>query len=187
MATAVYARPPLTYQEYRLLPEDGKRYELMEGDLFVSPAPSPWHQTVSGRMLHMLMTQLQDSGLARVFPAPIDLVLEPESVVQPDLVQVGRARKHIVTERAIEGAPDVVVEILSPGSRDRDKHIKRRLYERFAIPEYWVVDPDLGRIEIWRIEAGRYGIRAQLDRASTLTSPDFPELSIPLLPLFQQA
>src|SRR5438874_13805058 len=85
---AVRRPPPLTYDEYRLLPEDGKRYELMEGDLFVSPAPSPRHQTVSRRLQFALMQALETPGLAQIFDAPVDLILEPTSVVQPDLVVV---------------------------------------------------------------------------------------------------
>ena len=177
--------PPLTYDEYRLLPDDGKRYELIEGDIFVSPSPSTRHQTVSRRLQFALMQALEVPGLAQVFNAPIDLLLEPTSVVQPDLAIVSAARASIVTPRALEGIPDVVAEILSPGSVDRDQHLKLRLYERFAIPEYWVVDPDHGMLVVHRIDANSYGIRARYDRSSTLESPDFPSLKIALLDVFR--
>lgn len=184
MVGVAYTPAPLTYDDYRLLPDDGKRYELMDGDLFVSPAPSTTHQLVLGELLVALRAQL--AGTAVVLFAPVDVILSSTSVVQPDLVVVRVDRKHLITKRAIEGAPDLVVEVLSPGSIDRDQQLKRRLYERFGIPEYWIVDPDHGQIEIWRMHEGRYGVRAKLDRASTLTSPDFPAIAIPLLPVFAE-
>jgi Uma2 family endonuclease len=184
VASPVTRCPPLTYDEYRLLPEDGKRYELMDGDLFVSPAPSTRHQTVSRRLQFALMQSLEVPGLAQIFNAPCDVIFEPTSVVQPDLVIVGAARAHIITARAIEGVPDVVVEILSPGGSDRDEHLKRRLYERYGVPEYWVVEPEHDFVTVWRLDGGSYGLRARLDRASVLDHPEFPTVSIPLASVF---
>lgn len=177
--------PPLTYDEYCLLPEDGRRYEILDGDLLVSPSPSTRHQTVSRRLQFALMQSLESTGLAQVFNAPMDLILEPTSVVQPDLIIVSSARTSIVTRRAIEGIPDVVVEILSPGGSDRDERLKRRLYERHAIPEYWIVDPELGYITAWRLDSGIYAMRAKWDRSSTLDHPDFPMLHAPLDEIFR--
>jgi Uma2 family endonuclease len=184
-APVVYRPPPLTYSEYRSLPDDGKRYELMEGDLFVSLAPSTRHQTVSRRLQFALMQALEVPGLAQIFNAPVDVIFEPTSVVQPDIVIVGAARQSIITARALEGVPDVVVEILSPGSHDRDEHLKRRLYERFAVPEYWVVDPDHGLLIVHRHDGAGYGIRARYDRASVLECPEFPTLRAPLGEIFR--
>jgi Uma2 family endonuclease len=175
----------LTYEDYRLLPEDGKRYELMEGELFiVSPAPSTRHQSVVANLLFALVGALQKPGLARILPAPTDLVLSPTNVVQPDLIIVGTANGSIITPRAVEGSPDIVVEILSPSSLDRDQYIKRRLYQQFRVPEYWVVDPESGSIVVYRLDQGTYGIRARYDRASTLECPEFPALRIPVLDIF---
>jgi Uma2 family endonuclease len=186
MATTSVRRPdPFTYDDYRQLPEDGRRYELMEGELFVSPPPSTRHQTVLVHLLNALVEGLDKPGLARIFCAPMDLVLAPTSVVQPDLIVVGAARATIIGAQALEGVPDVVVEILSPSSLDRDQYIKRKLYERFAIPEYWVVDPEHGMMVAHRLDEGTYGIRAQYDRASTLEMPEFPTLRVPLLDVFR--
>jgi Uma2 family endonuclease len=186
MATpTVHRPPPLTYEDYRLLPEDGKRYELMEGELFVSPAPSTRHQTVSRRLQFALMEALERPGLAQIFDAPTDLLLSPTTVVQPDLIVIGAGRISIITERAVEGIPDFVVEILSPTSLDRDQHIKRRLYQQFEVPEYWVVDPEHGMIVVYRLDQGTYGIRSRYDRASILESPEFPTLRVPALDLFR--
>jgi Uma2 family endonuclease len=186
MATTSVRRPaPFTYEDYRQLPEDGRRYELMEGELFVSPSPSTRHQIVLGRLFHALMKALDDPGLAQIFCAPMDLVLAPTSVVQPDIIVVGAARASIIGAQALQGVPDVVVEILSPSSLDRDQHIKRRLYQGFAIPEYWVVDPEHGMMVVYRLDEGSYGIRAQYDRASTLEMPEFPTLRAPLIDVFR--
>lgn len=179
------AEVPFTYAYYCTLPDDGKRYELIEGDLFVTPAPVPFHQTVSGRLMHALMSQLEDTGIAIVFHAPCDILLADTTVVQPDLAIVRRARKSIVTHRAIEGPPDVVVEILSPSTRDRDRYVKSAAYARFDVAEYWLVDPEHGWVEVFVPEGGSYRLQARHDRASTLTSPSFPEIRIPLEPVFR--
>jgi Uma2 family endonuclease len=156
----------------------------MDGELFVSPAPSTRHQTVSRRLQFALMQALEVPGLAQVFNAPVDVIFEPTSVVEPDLVIVSAARAHIITARAIEGVPDVLVEILSPSGSDRDEHLKRRLYERHGVPEYWVVEPEHGFVTVWRLDGGSYGLRARLDRASTLEHPDFPAIRVPLAGIF---
>jgi Uma2 family endonuclease len=175
---------PYTYDDYRLLPDDGRRYELIDGDLFVTPAPTPFHQTVSRRLQHALIRQLEEPGIAYIFNAPCDVILTDTTVVQPDLALVRIARKEIITQRGIEGAPEVVVEILSPSTRERDRYIKRAAYARQAIPEYWIVDPDQGWIEVHRLAGQGYHIHDRFDRAATLASPAFPEVAVPLAPLF---
>jgi len=186
MATPTVQRPPrYTYEDYCLLPEDGQRHELIEGELFVSPAPSIRHQTVSIRLGAALVEALDRPGLARVFVAPTDLILAPSTVVQPDLVIVAKARESLLTARAVEGPPDVAVEILSPWSLDRDQYIKRNLYAKFQVREYWVVDPEQGSLTVHRLDEGSYGIRARCDRASTLESPEFPTLRVPLTDVFR--
>lgn len=176
---------PFTYREYCLLLEDGKRHELIEGDFYVTPAPSPSHQTVSRRLQFLLMQALEEPGLAQVFDAPIDLILDDENVVQPDLVVVSTARAHLVTSRGLEGVPDLVVEILSPSSRDRDQHLKHRLYERFGIPAYWIVDPHNGSVITWQLIDGRYQQDAHYDRSATLIWPAFPQVQVVLARVFR--
>ncbi len=177
-------RIPMTIAEYRLLPDDGRRWELVEGDFLVTPAPSPRHQKVSRRLQYDLMTQLERTGLAEVIDAPVDVVFDELNVVEPDLVIVSSARASIITDRAVEGAPEVLVEILSPSTADRDRHLKRRLYARFGVREYWIVDSRLGFIEAYRLGQDGYDLRARYDRASTLTCPEFPDLRIELGPIF---
>jgi Uma2 family endonuclease len=175
----------MTVREYRLLPEDGRRWELFEGDFLVTPAPSPLHQKISRRLQHALMTQLEDTGLGEVINAPIDVIFDDLNVVQPDIVIISSARASLITERAIEGAPDVLVEILSPSSIDRDRQLKFRMYERFGVREYWIVDPNHGFLEAYRLGSTGYELRERHDRASTLSCPDFPTLQIALAPLFK--
>lgn len=177
-------RVPFSYEDLASIPDDDKRRELIDGDLFVTPSPTTGHQTVSRLLLFELMTALERTGLAKVFSAPTDVIFDDTNVVVPDLVIVGRDRQHIVTKRAIEGVPDIVVEILSPGTSERDRHYKRRLYEQFRVPEYWIVDPEYGSIVIFALIDSEYGIRARYDRASTLVCPIFPTLAIELAPIF---
>lgn len=175
---------PMTIREYRLLPEDGRRWELVQGEFVMTPAPSPRHQRVSRKLQYELMTQLEKPGLAQVINAPIDVVFDELNVVQPDLVIIASARTSIITERAVEGPPDVLVEILSPSSVDRDRHLKRGLYARFGVREYWIVDPMHGLLEAYRLADGGYLLRERHDRASILRCADFPGLEVPLLEVF---
>ena len=176
---------PFTYREYCYLPDDGRRYELVNGELYVTPAPAPFHQTVSRRLQYALMTALENTGDALVFNAPCDVILDERTVVQPDLVIVRKNRKSIISERGIEAPPDVVVEILSPSTKGQDIHLKRATYAHFSIPEYWIVDADLGRIDVFTLREDGYHLVERFDRASTLRSPSFEQISIPLEPVFQ--
>ncbi len=131
------------------------------------------------------MTQLEKTGLAQVFNAPVDLLLDDTNCVQPDLVIIRETNSAIITERAIEGVPDVVVEIVSKSNPDRDRFLKRQLYERFRIPEYWIVEPSTGYLQALRLDNAGYVERARYDRAGTLTCPDFPTLSVGLAKIFE--
>ena len=180
----VARRIPFTYQDLVGMPEDGKQRELIDGDLFVIPSPTTSHQTVSRLLKFELMGALERTNIAKVFNAPMDVIFDQTNVVQPDLIIVGQARDYIITERALEGVPDVIVEILSSSTSERDRHYKRRLYEHFQVPEYWIIDPEHGLIEVQALLDTTYGIRARYDRSSTLVCPLFPTLSVALLPIF---
>jgi Uma2 family endonuclease len=175
---------PFTYREYALLPEDGKRHELIEGEFHVTPSPNPLHQTISRRLQQFLMQQLEDPGIAQVFNAPMDVILDDTNCVQPDLVIVRNTRSSLITERAIEGIPDLVVEILSPTHSGNDKFLKRYTYAHFRIPEYWIVDP-AGWVTVLRSGTPeKYDLEAKFDRAAILTSEEFREIAIPLPRIF---
>ena len=181
----VRANVPYTYQEYCYLPNDGRRYEIIEGDLCVTPAPSSMHQTVSRRLQYALMTQLEMPGIAYIFDAPFDIILAETSVVEPDLAIIRKSRRDSISKRGFEGSPDVVVEILSPSTRGNDVFLKKAAYARLGIQEYWIVDPDLGHIEVFRLKENGYDPGVLFDRAATLTSPSFPEVGILLVPIFE--
>ena len=131
-------------------PDDGKRREAIGGDVYVTPAPGVRHQRVSRRLERALYDLLHDPGHGEVFHAPVGVEFpETGEGVQPDLLFVARERRGIVAEDWIRGAPDLVVEILSPTTAERDRGLKRDLYERHGVRQYWVVDPEEDAVEVW--------------------------------------
>lgn len=176
---------PYTYRDYSLLPPDGRRWELVEGEFYVTPAPTSMHQTVSRRLQFQLMQQLELPGIAYVFDAPFDVLLADTTVVQPDLVVIKKERKHLITERGLEGVPNLIVEIVSPSTKGQDEFLKRSTYAKFGVAEYWLVHPDHGWVDVLGLEEGGYKqLGRRFDRASTLVSRELPEISIPLAPIF---
>jgi Uma2 family endonuclease len=168
----------LTYEDYVLLPNDRNRYEILEGELTVTPAPSTKHQTVSGNLFVRLAHHIRERDLGKLFYAPIDLILESTSVLQPDLLFVSKVRQRIITEKAIEGVPDLVIEILSPGTSRTDRVTKAQLYARHGVPAYWIVDPEQEVIEIYLPDADGYRLTATLQGATPTITPPFTELEI---------
>lgn len=168
----------LSYEDYVLLPNDRNRYEILEGELTVTPAPSTKHQTASGNLFVLLAHYIKQRDLGKLFYAPIDLILESTSVLQPDLLFVSKDRQHIITERAIEGVPDLVIEILSPGTSRTDRVTKAQIYARYRVPAYWIVDPEQEVIEIYLPEADGYRLAATLQGATPTIAPPFTELEI---------
>ena len=146
---------PITWRDVLEMPEDGKRYEAIGGELYVTPAPSRRHQRASVLLLVELHRLLEEPGYGEVYAAPFG-VEHPQTGegVQPDLLFVVRDRLHVVGEDWIRGAPDLVVEILSPTTRRRDRTVKLDFYHRLGVVEYWVVDPDGELVEVWRLAAG---------------------------------
>ncbi len=186
------ARPPasdvkLTYDDFAHFPEDGKRHELIDGEHVVTPSPNAKHQTIVVNLTALIGSYLRTTRGGRLFVAPFDVVFSDFDVVEPDLVYISRARQaDVLTAAHVRGAPDLVVEIGSPSTRKRDETIKRRLYERFGVEEYWVVDPELDEIKVYQLVDGRYTRTAELslERSATLTSPLFPGLELRLAEIF---
>lgn len=164
----------VTYDDYARMPDDGQRYELSDGVLeLMSPAPSPKHQVIGSTMQHFLLNNCQSDYF--IINAPVDLILSPTEVRQPDLLAIHRSRAGMITKRGIEGIPDLVVEILSPHSLKRDKHHKLTVYARYGIPEYWIVDPANEALEQYALtELGHYTLGALYDREDTVTSERLP-------------
>ena len=190
------ARLKFTYGDYLLLPE-GDRRELIEGDFFITPVPNIRHQesgsitpvpnirhqVISRNLGIRLWEHVDTNGLGQVFLAPTDVVLSPESVVQPDILFVSNERRGIITEANVSGAPDLVVEILSPSTAERDRELKLTLYARYGVREYWIVDPDDETVEVMELGAeGAAGVRRY--DAGTVESVLFPRLSIALDDIF---
>src|SRR5262245_20273467 len=157
MASSKSRTGKLTYADYERIPDDGLRHEIIDGEHRVSPAPYTDHQSLSLRLLVQLYLQIEVPGLGKVLPAPTDVVLSPSDIVQPDILAVLAHRLAIVTPRNIQGAPDLVVEILSSSSRRFDLGKKHELYARWAVPEYWVVDGEARMVKQFLLSAGRYG------------------------------
>lgn len=170
----------LTYHDYTLLPDDGNRYEIIEGDLSTTPAPVTRHQIIVGRLIHCLLSYLEAHPVGTVLSAPCDVVLSDTDIVQPDVLYVRNNSTAHVTEHNVQGPPDVVVEILSPGTAARDRNLKRKRYERFGVQEYWLVDPDHNTLEILVLNAGQYTQVCCAIRPATCTSVLFPGLTLDL-------
>lgn len=146
----------LTHEDYLDLPEDGKRYEIFDGELDVTPAPTVRHQLVLSRLFVALFAHVERHRLGVVLPAPTDLVLDDVNVVQPDLLFVSRARLSIVGERHLTAAPDLLVEVLSASTRCKDRGRKAALYAQHRAGWYWIVDPEERQVEEYRVEGGGY-------------------------------
>jgi Uma2 family endonuclease len=150
------ARAVWTYADYAAMPDDGRRYELWDGELAVTPAPGLTHQGLLRDLLGLLNEHVKREGLGVVFPSPVDCILADTTVLQPDLAFIDNSRRTILTERAIEGAPTLVVEILSPSTRRADRTVKAGLYARYGVPWYWIVDPGARTIEALALRADSY-------------------------------
>jgi Uma2 family endonuclease len=177
----------LTYEDFVLFPDDGQRHELIDGCHYVTPSPNTRHQKVSGRLFALIWVFLDAHPIGHVFHAPLDVVLSDIDVVEPDLLYVSNARGAIITPAHARGAPDLVAEIASPGTRRRDETIKRRLYERDGVTEYWVVDPDIDVIRIYRRKGDAFARPTELTREAgdILTTPLLPGFALPLERIFR--
>jgi len=176
-----------TYEDYLLFPEDGKRHELIDGDHFVTPSPATRHQKISLILSTSLQTYLQQRNLGHLFCAPMDVVLSETDIVQPDLLFISAERSSTITDKNIQGPPDLVVEILSETTRKTDEIIKRKLYERYKVPEYWIVDPELETVKIYRLSNQGYARIAELsaEASNTLNTPLLPDWEFALHNLFE--
>ncbi|PYQ28324.1 MAG: hypothetical protein DMF56_16055 [Acidobacteria bacterium] len=173
----------LTYDDYLNFPNDGKRYEIIEGELYVNPSPNMKHQRVLLRLARSLADFVETHGLGEVFIAPFDVVLSEIDVLEPDVLFISAARMHILTQANVKGAPDLVVEVLSDGTRRYDETTKRKRYEHFEVQEYWIVDPIDDSVRILRLQGKQY---ERIIVGGNITSPLFPGLSLELKKLFAE-
>ncbi len=145
-----------TYEMYAALPEDGHRYEVVQGVLMMSPAPEMAHQGVIQRISHYLDEQIFSTDRGLVFTSPVDVVLSPKQVVQPDVLVLLEKHLDRLQEKCILGPPDLVVEVISSGSVTYDRVVKHDLYEKAGVPEYWLVNIQEQSIEVFVLEQGEY-------------------------------
>jgi len=178
-------RKVYTYQDYLQFPDDGIRYEIIDGEVFISPAPTLDHQRVVGRLFAMIWDFLEETPLGEVFPAPSDVIFSGINILQPDIVYVSRERSAILMQENIQGAPDLLIEVLSPGTEDRDRTSKREKYSQFGVREYWMVSPEEGTIEVWRKENDELSFCELYRKNQTLTTPLLPGLEIQLKRVFR--
>jgi len=174
----------LTYEDFLRFPDDGRRHELIDGEHYVTPSPNTRHQRLVVRLTAALTTHLAaypDRG--EVFVAPFDVVFGHFDVVEPDLLFIAADQHEIVTEKHVRGAPALVVEVLSAGTRRADEKTKYRLFDRAGVREYWLIDPELDLVKVFRRDAtGAFPRVAELakDTGDTLTTPLLPAFSLPL-------
>jgi Uma2 family endonuclease len=180
------AHRQLTYDDLLALPDDGLRHELIDGEHYVTPAPNLKHQAVMANLTAIIVPFIKRHDLGRLFPAPCDVVFSPRDVVEPDLLFVSREHLGLLTEQNVQGAPDLVVEILSPSTRKRDLGIKRQLYDRMGVCEYWLVEPSFETIEVFRRDAEALQLVTELsaEAGDILTTPLLPGLEIPVAEIF---
>src|SRR2546427_4969100 len=176
-------RSGLTYEDYCALPDDGLRYEIVDGMLFAEPSPRRAHQEAVGNLFAILHGYVRAHDLGKVYVAPFDVILDPRTTVVPDLVFVVRDHLDIVAERGVEAAPDLLVEVLSPGTARRDRVRKLNAYARHGVRHYWLVDPEAKTVEAFELVEGAYRLAAAVAGGDEFRPGAFPgpALSLPLL------
>jgi len=158
-----------TYEEYYRL-DDDRRYEIIDGNLIMAPAPDIGHQDWSRELTLLIATYVKHHKLGKLLVAPVDVVLDSENTVQPDLVFVSSANLRIIQPRALFGAPDLLIELISPTSARRDRHDKKELYARFGVQEYWIGDPANKSLEVLTLKERRYELHCAAEVQGKLTS-----------------
>jgi Uma2 family endonuclease len=176
-------RPLFTADDLEHLPDDGKRYELFDGELIVSPAPIPKHQRTSSRC-HRFLLDAEDAGWGEVIAAPIEVHFTKVRVAQPDLLFIVRERLQIIGEKWIQEPPDLAVEIIWPGSRRADLGWKLTLYAQGGVPFYWVLDPVARTVRVYRLKDGGYVAEPILRPGQVLACPLFPGITTDVARLF---
>jgi Uma2 family endonuclease len=163
--------PLVNRHDYQEMPEGPPYFQVIEGDLVMSPSPNTTHQTIIGRIYLAIANFLEKNPLGEVFVSPLDVFLGDTNVYQPDVLFVSNRRRSIIAEKGIEGAPDLVVEALSPATAHFDRGSKRKVYARYGVREFWLVDPDTRTIQVYLLEknaeklAATYGEKAVFESA----------------------
>ncbi len=178
MSTAL-EKKKYTYEDYLKIPEE-ERYELIEGELLMTPAPVPSHQEISGNLYSELRRFVTENDLGKIFYAPCDVYLDNENVVQPDILFISKERLNIIGEKNIEGPPDLAIEIISESAAYRDLVQKKKLYARFGVKEYWIVLPREESIEVYNLKNSTYTLSNTYNKNNILESAYLKGLRIEL-------
>jgi Uma2 family endonuclease len=160
-------------------PDNGKKYEVIDGELYVSPSPAWKHQFQLNRLNRRVMNWVFDNDLGSVVTSPMGVVLDDENGLEPDLIYLSDAREHFISERGVEGPPDLVVEVLSPSTEARDRGIKLRRYAASDVLHYWIMDTDGPTIEERVLGEGGYQLVGTFGPGSIFRPTLFPGLEIP--------
>jgi Uma2 family endonuclease len=181
--TATATRPRLTYEELCRMPDDGNRYQLVEGEAFMTPSPDFGHQRILARLYRSFEDAIQDGSVVAF--APLDVVLSERTALQPDLLFIREENLGII-RGVVHGAPDLVVEVLSPSTAYLDRSLKLEAYARYQVPECWIIDREARKIEVYRRDPkkGFYRLAAHLGAGDRATTPLLPGLAIEVAVLF---
>jgi Uma2 family endonuclease len=171
-------RVVLTYKEYEALPADGRRYEIHEGELSMTAAPSPRHQIISRNLFLALHAHVKSKGIGEVLYAPLDVILSDISIVQPDIVYLDPTRLAAISHRGVEGAPTLVVEVLSPATTLIDRSTKHQLYARHGVPFFWLVDPEGRTVEAFVLGPQGYSVTVRAFGTEPVSPPPIPDLNL---------
>jgi len=170
--------PPVTVEDYKLLPETGPQYQLVEGSLHMAPAPTRFHQHVSRNIEFMILKWIEAGGGGEIYNAPFDVYLDETNVFQPDLVYVSKENLGILTDAGAEGAPDLVIEILSPSTRKLDLGPKKKVFARHGVKEMWIVDPEPKTIDRFLLAVDSETPAQRFTVNDSFTSEILPGLTI---------
>jgi Uma2 family endonuclease len=170
----------ITYRDYLEFPDDGRRYEVIDGDAIVTPAPNLRHQRVLANLYFALSLHVRAQRLGELLFAPCDVVLTDTTIVQPDLIFVSKERRAVLEKARIAGAPDLAVEILSPSTATRDRSLKLQTYERHGVAHYWLLDPERGDLEEYVLSDGKFRLVSKLTGPVAFQPRVFPGFTLDL-------
>ncbi|MDQ3623065.1 MAG: Uma2 family endonuclease [Verrucomicrobiota bacterium] len=184
MAELTYTPAPLTVHDYRQLPEGGPRYQLVDGDLHMAPSPNLFHQEISVNIAHLLLTYLDQNPIGKVLLAPLDVYLTETNVYQPDILFVANKNLHLLHVDGIHGAPDLVIEILSPSTSGLDLGSKKRGYARCGVLEFWAIYPVDRKVAVYDLRKTETEPQATWIEGDTFSCKLLPGLQLEVAKFF---